>query len=327
VITPPTRETRAAEELFERALGLVALGATAEVPDLPPGLLQRPRLLALLRDTRDARVVTVVAPPGYGKTTLLTQWASEDDRPFAWVSVSKRDNDGTVLLASLSMALSSLTPHDEPAPVGPSSSGATLSNAVMSRLGEVVKGLSGPFVLVLDDVHLLHREETFSLLMALAERVPRGSQLVLAGRSDPPLPFARLCASRRLARIGTDSLRMTSREGMQLLQAEGVEITPEVADALVRQAEGWPAGLYFAALALREQPDPEQAAKRFAGDDPVIADYLREEVLRSLPDDQRDFLLSTSVLDRLSGSLCDAVLDGSRSAGLLDELGRGVMEL
>ena len=92
--------------------------------------------------------------------------------------------------------------------------------------------------------------------------------------SDPPLSLARIRASRRLLRIGTESLKMTSPEGMALLRAEGVELTPAVGDALVNQAEGWPAGLYFAALALREQPDAEQAAKRFAGDDPLIADYL-----------------------------------------------------
>ena len=253
----------------------------------------------------------MVAPPGYGKTTLLTQWAGEDDRPFAWVSVTKRRQRRHGAARLTCLGVEALTPPGEPLPWGRHRRATTLTNAVMSRLGEVLKGLSGPFVLVLDDVHLLHREETFSVLMALAERVPRGSQLVLAGRDDPPLSVARVsrqpAASADRDREPEDDLG----RGHAAPQAEGVSNHPAVGDALVNQAEGWPAGLYFAALALREQPDVEQAAKRFAGDDPLIADYLLRGGAAVVTDDQRAFLTGTSVLDRLCGSLCDAVLERS----------------
>jgi LuxR family maltose regulon positive regulatory protein len=307
--------------VFERAPGRVLFQGTLHVPELSPGLLPRTELIARLRRERDAAVVVVVAPAGYGKTSLLAQWANEDERPFAWLSVSKGDNDVTVLLAYLAVALNTLEPLDDETFAGLSMSGADLSSVLLPRLRDALRARSSPFVLVIDDVHLLHRGKPMSVLAALAEHVPPGSQLVLAGRTDPPLPLGRIRANRRLLSIGAESLAMSAAEGMALLRTEGVQLDTEVGEALVSRTEGWPAGLYLAALALRDQRDPEAAARTFGGDDPVIADYLREEVL-PVEGAQLDFLVRSSVLDRLCGPLCDFVLEASGSAEVLEDLSR-----
>jgi LuxR family transcriptional regulator, maltose regulon positive regulatory protein len=177
-----------------------------------------------------------------------------------------------------------------------------------------------PFVLVLDDVHLLREAGSVAVLERLADQMPVGSQLVLAGRSDPPLSLPRMRANGDLLRLGAENLAMSEHEARLLLAEAGVELDPDVLESLVVRVEGWPAGLYLAAIALRESEDLAAAAERFAGHDRLVADYLHDEALRAFPADLREFLVRSSVLDRLSARVCDDVLERTDSARMLEEI-------
>jgi LuxR family transcriptional regulator, maltose regulon positive regulatory protein len=307
------------EGLLEGVLRFVPSEIKLRRPELRAGVVSRPDLTARLRDS-DATVALVVAPPGYGKTTLVSQMAVAAERPFAWLTVTAEDNDPSALLAYLALALDSVEPLDSETFAALAMSEADLVSIRLPRLGNVLARRSLPFALVLDDVHLLHEPGSVAVLERLADDMPSGSQLVLAGRSDPPLSFPRMNASGDLLRIGADSLAMNEQEARLLLEEAGVELDSRALESLVLRIEGWPAGLYLAAIALRGSGDPAVAAERFAGDDRLVADYLRDEALRVFPAELRDFLVRSSVLDRLSARLCDEVLQRTDSAQMLAEI-------
>jgi LuxR family maltose regulon positive regulatory protein len=306
----------------ERARQLVPFETKLRPAYLRPGVVPRPGLDDRLAAEPDAALVLVVAPPGYGKTTLLARWSARESRPVAWISITEADNDPMMLLTYLALALDSIEPLSEDVFAGLSASQADLPGVLLPRLGRAVSGCSRPFVFVIDDVHLVQSAGALDTLGTLATHMPTGSQLVVAGRDDPELPVARLRANGRLVRLGAENLAMTAAEGTALLRAAGVLLEARAARALVESTEGWPAGLYLAALALREHSTPGDAAERFSGAERFVADYLRDEVLRALPDDVTRFLLETSVLERMSGPTCDAILDGSASGGMLEDLAR-----
>ena len=290
-------------------------------PPLRSGFVPRERLLRRLLTSFQVPLVLLVAPAGYGKTTVLAQWADRDPRPFAWLEIEEADNDPGRLLGSIARALHHLEP------IGPDVFGAltvahTFSAAALARLRRYIKSRDRDFVLVLDDLHRLHAEESLEIVGAIAEDLRAGSQLALGSRSDPPLLLGRLRAHRNLLELRSRDLAMTEAEGAPLLAETGLTLgSPEVS-TLMDRTEGWPAGLYLAALALRDAADLRRAVARFAGDDRVVIDYLRDELLSRLADEQVSFLTRTSVLDRLSGDLCDAVLERSGSAGVLREMSR-----
>src|SRR3954452_18527763 len=174
-------------------------------------------------------------------------------------------------------------------------------------------------VVVLDDLPVLDDPETVTSLL---ERMPAGSQVALASRTEPALPIGRLRAHRKLLEIRSPELAMTRSEAAALLSMAGVDLRSDQVETLMRRTEGWPAGLYLAALAIRDQTDADAALARFTGDDRLVADYLHDELLSQLPSDQLDFLRRTSVLDRLSGPLCDAVLERDDSGAALAALSR-----
>jgi LuxR family maltose regulon positive regulatory protein len=258
-------------------------------PTRPRGLVARRRLVRRLSEARDAPFVLLVAPAGYGKTTLLSEWAACDGRRFAWIDLAAGDNDPERLLAAVKR-----TVHDGQAPT----------------------------VLVVDNAHLVSTPGTFEALDELARSMPSGSQLALASRSEPELPVGSLRAHRRVFELRAADMAMTRSEAGALLAAAGIRVASDGLDTLMRRTEGWPAGLYLAALSLRAQRNVDGALSRFAGDDQVVADYLRDELLAQLKADQVTFLLRTSILGTLSGSLCDAVLDDGGSAKTLGELAR-----
>jgi LuxR family transcriptional regulator, maltose regulon positive regulatory protein len=302
-----------------------SLDAKRRRPPFHAGLVARKRLVARLVDAGDAPLALVVAPAGYGKTTVLAEWAEEDGRPFAWVALDRGDNDGASLLASVALAL------DEIEPLGSDSFTAlcpgepVLSDLALRRLGRCVAARRRPFVLVLDDVHHLDAPAPMAVLEAIIDHLPRGSQLALASRTEPDLPVGRLRVHRRVVELRSRDLAMTGAEAALLLS--GLELRAADVDVLVRRTEGWPAGLYLAALSLQDQPDRARAPVRFAGDDRLVADYLRDELLAGLPRERLRFLTRTSVLDHLSGPLCDAVLAGAGSGGTLRELARSNLML
>jgi LuxR family transcriptional regulator, maltose regulon positive regulatory protein len=307
------------EGLLEGVLRFVPSEIKLRRPELRPGVVARPDLTTRL-DASDATVALVVAPPGYGKTTLVSQLTAAAEQPFAWLTVTEEDNDPSTLLAYLALALDAIESLDPQTFAALTMSEADLVSIRLPRLGNVLANRSLPFVLVLDDVHLLHSSASVAVLERLADQVPLGSQLVLTGRSDPPLSLPRMRANGDLLRIGADSLAMSEPEAQMLLEHAGVELDGRALESLVVQIEGWPAGLYLAAIALRESENPGAAAERFAGHDRLVADYLRDEALRTFPGELREFLVRSSVLDRLSARVCDDVLERTDSARMLEEI-------
>ena len=268
-------------------------------------------------------MVAIFAPAGYGKTTLLGQAAEADIRPFAWVSLRDRDNDPVVLMTRLAEGLGRISA------VGPTVFEAlrfpatALWSSIVPRLGAAFGSIEAPAVVVLDDVHRLRNPDGLDLVAALCESVPDGSQLVLAGREEPDVGLARVRAERRLAELGRDELALDPIEAGALLAAAGVDLTrPEVAE-LTRRTEGWAAGLYLAALSLRQGGSVgREAVSASVSQNGHIAGYLRSEILSRTAPEQVEFLTRTSVLEWMSGPLCDAVLAQPGSAARLESLTR-----
>jgi LuxR family transcriptional regulator, maltose regulon positive regulatory protein len=259
---------------------------------LGEGLVARARLVRRLTEVHDMTLALLVAPAGYGKTTTLLEWAQHDERPFAWVALDRADDDAEHLRASVACATDPLT------------------------------GRGREFVLVLDGIQVLRSRGAIDVLTALVEDPPAGAQLVLASRCEPPLPLGRLRAHREVLELTPRDFVMTRSEAAALLELAGAELAAADVDALVRRTEGWPAGLYLAAVSLRDQPDTAAAIARFGGDDRVVSDYVADSLLSELTAEEVTFLQRTSVLERLSGPLCDAVLQAAGSAERLRDLAR-----
>ena len=288
------------------------------MPPLRRGTLRRTSLISLLRSSKNARFVSVVAPAGYGKTSLIVQWAARDRRPFAWVSLDASDNDPVVLLSYIASALNAVEPIDESVFRGVASGADSLWSTAVPRLGSALASVSSPIVVVLDDVHEVADPRSLDAIDALALNMPAGSQLVLAGRSEATLPLARFRANGELLEVGPEELALSDEEAGLLLTGAGARLSEEDVRTLNARAEGWPAGLYLAALSL--EAAPELRVSGFGGDDRFVADYVRSEHLSQLEPRVVEFLTRTSVLDRMTAPLCDAVLDRTDSATTLAEL-------
>jgi LuxR family transcriptional regulator, maltose regulon positive regulatory protein len=285
-----------------------------------PGLVPRTGLVKRLLVSQTTPFVCVVAPAGYGKTTLLAQWAERKGRRVAWVSVDRRENAPFVLWSYVVVALDRVEPIDQGVFQALASPGAAILATVVPRLAAAVSAMTEPVALALDHVELLESQECLDAVAELAVRLPAGSQLVLASRRTPPLPVARLRAQGQMVEVGVDELAMDEREARALLEGAGVELTSVEVAELVGRTEGWPVGLYLAALARKAGRRQAATGVAFTGDDRFMADYLHSELLANLPPELMRFLTRTAVLDRLSGPLCDAVLDTSGSGRVLSSL-------
>jgi LuxR family transcriptional regulator, maltose regulon positive regulatory protein len=261
-------------------------------PALGPGLVGRARLVRRLVAARDVPLVLVAAPAGYGKTTTLLDWAQHDPRPFAWVALSPADDDPGALLAAV------------------------------ARSSEAAIGQGDAFVLVLDGLDAVRSDEALAAVADLVAHPPAGAQVVLACRGEPRLPLGRLRAHREILEITARDLVMTHAEAAALLERAGVRLGAAGVDALVQRTEGWPAGLYLAALSLREEDDCDEAVARFGGADRVVREYLADSVLCDLSPGDVRFLVRTSVLERLGGPLCEALTREPGAAARLRELDR-----
>jgi LuxR family transcriptional regulator, maltose regulon positive regulatory protein len=312
-----------AEEAPERA-SLARWGANDRSRARPrrSGLVGRQEIVA--RCAQDSNAVTTLlsAPAGYGKTTVLSQWEDADSRPFAWLTLDERFNDPVLLLGSIAAALDELEPLGGDIPASLQAPSPDLSNVVVPRLCEALARRETPFVLVLDDVNRLSHPESLRPLGAIAESVPVGSKLALASRTEPAIPLGRLRAERLLIELHATDLAMTQPEASALLEQAGLELDQGSVESLIERTEGWPAGLYLAALALLGQNNVDGAVERFLGDNRFLADYLREEFLAGLSETDLDFLTRTSILGGLSGPLCDAVLEREGSGNVLRRLAR-----
>jgi LuxR family maltose regulon positive regulatory protein len=256
------------------------------------GFVGRPALVRRLQEGRDSALALIVAPAGYGKSTLLAQWAASDERPFVGIRLHSGDRDPVALVASLAKAV-----HE--AAEQPASRGS---------------------VLVLDDAQTVSPEVLNAAVMSLIEQLRPGSQIAVASRTEPPLPTGRLRAHRALVEVRADHLAMSPAEAATLLRLAGLELDFSSMLELSAKTEGWPVGLYLAALSLRGRRDLADGVKDFSGSDHLVSEYFRDEFLTDLSPELTRFVTRTSVLEELSGPLCDAVLEQDGSAQTLTEL-------
>ena len=309
--------------LAERPLVVPAdlLEAKVRVPVARPGSVPRTPLINRLRASGSGPVVTVLAPAGYGKTTALAQWADRDRRSFAWVSIDEDDNDPVVFSKHIASALSRAQPID-PAATDVLRPPPRSTAHSLRRLTSTLLSAPDPFVLVLDNVHLLRSRECVHTVAALAEHLPDESALVLAGRVLPRLPIARLRTAGRLLEVGVEELALSRREVTLLLRGHGVELEAAEVSELIDRTEGWAAGTYLAALSLKDGNAGSGALYGVRGDDRFVVDYFDFEHLSLLSPKDIRFLTRTAVLDRMCGPLCDAVLESSGSASKLESRAR-----
>lgn len=307
--------------------GGVLLDTKLHFPDPRPGFVPRPDLLEAL-GRPGTRLTLVDAPAGRGKTTLLGQWRLADPRgrAFAWVALDQHDADPvrfwSYVVESLRRAVPGLDDDDDV--------GAALRVPGMAprdlALPELINRLSqasiDDAVLALDDYHVVRNRDIDEDLAFLIEHMPPALHVAMATRVDPALPLARMRARGELAEVRMAELRFAPLEAAGLLGSVVPELASEEVARLCERTEGWAAGLYLAALSLQGRPDVARFVDEFAGDHRMVVDYLGEEVLRELAPERRDFLLATSILERLSGSLCEAVTGDRDAAGALDEMER-----
>jgi LuxR family transcriptional regulator, maltose regulon positive regulatory protein len=290
------------------------------IPSTRPGAVRRTSLIERLARQVSRPIVSVVAPAGYGKTTLLAQWAERSHQAVAWVSVDEQDNDPKVLLGYVARALDAVQPVARPVFDALASPASSVPGSVVPRLGNAFAAITVPVLLILDDVHLLRNRECQAALSVLAGHVPGSGRLVLAGRDQPPLRVARLRAEGRIAEIGPADLALTREEAALLLRDAEVMLGEEDLTDLHQRTEGWAVGLYLAALYLREGGSMPDAAASFSGSDQFVSEYLESELLAKIPPRQRVFLTRAAVLDRMCAPLCEAALDLPGSGGALAEL-------
>jgi LuxR family maltose regulon positive regulatory protein len=296
------------------------------IPRLWPGRVARPSLLATLRGAARARLILVSAPPGSGKTTVLASWHADEaeNRPFAWLSLERRDNDPVRFWTGVLSALRTVAPEFGPGiDAALRAPGADISELAMPLLVNALAALGDPLVLVLDDYHEIDNPDVHSSMQFLLDHLSPTTQVALATRTDPPLGLARLRARAELCELRADQLRLDEREaGVLLNEAMSLDLDPAQVRSLQEQTEGWAAGLQLVGLSLRGHPDRQEYISAFAGDDRHIVDYLAAEVLDRQTPEVRRFLLRTSILERMCGTLCDAVADADGSSRLLVSLER-----
>jgi LuxR family maltose regulon positive regulatory protein len=303
--------------------GLVASKLAAPAPRA--GLIPRADLLSRLQASLQFKLCLVEAPAGAGKTTLLAQWQPvAGGGRVAWVSLDEGDNDPTRFWVYVVEAVRTVEPGVGAAALEALRRPSTdLYRAVLPGLLNELSRTGSPLVLVLDDYHLVINPACHQTLGFFLDHLPTAVHLVLATRVEPPLPVARMRARGELAELRVADLQFTGEEALALLNgAMGLQLAADDVTRLMERTEGWPAGLYLAGLSLRGRQDARAFIAAFSGDNRHVADYLSAEVLERQPTKVREFLLRTSVLKRLCGPLCDAVLEADGSAEMLVELER-----
>jgi LuxR family transcriptional regulator, maltose regulon positive regulatory protein len=288
----------------------------------------RPRLLEILGNTIDRKITLVSAPAGYGKTTLLAQWshAVGDSLSFAWLTLDEQDNDPIKLWRHIVEALHLAAPEEDVGAdvlVRVGVAGRSLIETSLPMLINVLAALDRRLILVLDDYQFVTNDECHDSVAFFVDHLPENVHLVLASRSDPPLRLGRLRARGALNEIRDEQLAFSEEEAAHLLnETMGLDIGPDDLRLLFERTEGWPAAIYLASLSLQQREDRHAFIVAFKGSDRYIVDLLAEEVLAGVQEDVKEFLLRTSILRRLTGPLCDAVVNREGSGKLLHELAR-----
>jgi LuxR family transcriptional regulator, maltose regulon positive regulatory protein len=290
------------------------LHSSNQVPPRSHQPVSRPQLEARMLAAVDGRLTLVSAPAGFGKTDLLTGFAERCQRPLGWVSLSTADSDPVIFFSSLKTALLAVHPESGQAlssvlPISPPLAADALAAALLSDIAAI----PFPFVLILDDLHLVNDEGILTSLAALFEQSLPHMHLVVATRVDPPFPLARLRAHGQLTEIRIVDLRFSLEETRAFLSKRmGMNLSSSQIAALHARTEGWVAGLQLAGIALQSIPAAavDEFITSFTGSHRFIMDYLTDEVLRLQPDWIEQFLLKTAILDRITAPLCSAVLTG-----------------
>jgi LuxR family maltose regulon positive regulatory protein len=308
------------------------------IPSIRPELVSRPRLIERLNEGLHRKLVLISAPAGFGKTTLLTEWLknlrgnTEEEtlieNRIAWLSLDENDNDYVRFLAYFVTALNqqfdgtktaigeealSLLQSPQPPP----------AEIILTSLINEIAAVPDKIVVILDDYHLIETRAIHDALGFLLENLPTQLCLVIATREDPFLPLSRLRARGQLAELRAADLRFTYSEAAEFLnQIMGLNLSTADIAALERRTEGWIAGLQLAAISLQGRQDTSQLIKSFSGSYRLVLDYLIEEVLEQQPKSVQEFLLQTSILNQLTGSLCDALTGQDNGQQVLESLDR-----
>ena len=300
------------------------------IPPPRPKIVLRPRLIERLSEGMPCKLTLISAPAGFGKTTLVSEWVTGCERPVAWLSLEEGDNDPNRFLTYLVAAFQTLNQKNGGETIGAGSLALLQSSQppapelILTTLVNELSSISDSFILVLDDYHVIDSQPVNKALTFLVEYQPRSMHLVIATREDPPLPLARMRARGQLAELRAADLRFTPGEAAEFLnEVMGLSLSPEDIAALETRTEGWIAGLQLAALSMQSRQDTSSFIQSFTGSHRFVLDYLVEEVLRRQPEHVRDFLLQTSILDRLCGSLCNAITGQEDGRGMLETLERG----
>jgi LuxR family maltose regulon positive regulatory protein len=317
---------RAVPAVTSRAPPDVPMETKLHAPSVRKEWVERRELVSVLAGA-DAKLVLVEAPAASGKTTLVAQWraSTSEDRPFAWVSLDHGDDDLGRLWWYLVHALQRACPGF---------GGDEILRALRVQLPDItgnlmpilvneLAALQTPVVIVLDDYHVIRERSCHEQTAFLLLHLPPSVTLVIITRADPPLPLARLRAAGEMVEIRMRELRFAPEDAAVLVRdVSGVELSEPDLAVLLERTEGWPGGLYLAALSLRGHPSPSAFIGQFTGDNRFIVDFLAEEVLSRQPGDIRQFLARTAILDRFCAPLCDAVVGSANSAEIIDVLDR-----
>ena len=292
-----------------------------------PDLVARPRLREVFDQDEGRRLTLVSAPAGFGKTTLLGEWLDDrwgDEKSVAWVSLDESDNDPARFLAYLVRALQSVEERiGEGVLASLRSPALPPGEAVVSALINELARVDQEIFIVLDDYHLITSEPVHEAVSFLIEHMPENAHLVISGRTDPPLPLARLRARDQMTEIRAADLRFTTEEATAFLgEAMGLALSAGDVAALEEITEGWVAALQLAALSMRDREDVSGFVEAFSGSNRHVLDFLAEEVLGRQPEAVREFLLRTSVLESMSAPLCDALTSREDGQQMLERLER-----
>ncbi len=296
-------------------------------PALRKEWVQREDLVGYLAGCSSSRLVLVAAPAGFGKTIAVTQWAAStvEDRPFAWVTLDRSDDDPARLWLHVVSALQRACPQFGGVDIlrALHASVPDISGTVLPSLVNELAALPAPAVLVLDDYHVIRDHSCHDQVAFLLRHLPATVQLVLVTRADPPLPLARLRAAGKLAEVRAPELRFTTAQAAVLVRTVATVdlLESDLAD-LVERTEGWPGGVYLAALSLRGYSSPTAFVRQFTGDNRYVVDFLAEEVLSRQPEQIRQFMIRTAILGRFCAPLCDAVTGAANAAEIIEIIER-----
>jgi len=316
-----TDTTEAPQASSSTAVRLVLVDAKVRHPGLRRSVVPRARLTTKLVAATDVPLVVISAPVGFGKTTLLAEWAELDTRPFAWLSLDRHDNDPVQLLTSIGHAVDRIRPVDVALWNEVASPGVSVLGRLVPRLVASIRTVGAPFVLVLNNLHEITSQDCRDVIDLFLDLLPPGVQVAVSSRQDVWLAGGRRRVRGEILELGPSDLAFDETEVEQLLVTAGEPADPERIERLLQSTEGWPAGIYLASIA-RQSGRWHGPILQTAMTDRAVADYINAEVLSSVSPDTLDFLYQTAILDVMCGPLCDAVVDTTCSGTRLESLAR-----